>query len=176
VKEAVEILVALGSNLGRRRATLDEAVAALDAAEGVRVREVSPWIETEPVGGPPGQPRYWNGVLRADCELEVVPLMELLDAIERRFGRSRDGLPPDSPRTLDLDLLFYGDLEIDAPDLIVPHPRMEERVFVLEPLAHLAPDRRLPRCGLTVRDRLAELDGAAASRARAPKEPCRSKR
>lgn len=160
-REGVEVLIALGANLGDRRATLDGAVAALAAEPGLAVLGVSPWIETRSVGGPDGQPDYLNGAARLACELTARALLERLFAIERRFGRDRARELRRGPRPLDLDLLVYGDEEIDEPGLVVPHPRLEERVFVLAPLAHLVPDRRLPRSGLTVVERLAALRAPA---------------
>jgi 2-amino-4-hydroxy-6-hydroxymethyldihydropteridine diphosphokinase len=147
--------VALGSNLGDRRAQLERAIERLAAAPTTRVYRVSPWIETEPVGGPPGQPRYLNGVAELDTELTPRELLDALLAIEREAGRIRG--ERDGPRTLDLDLLLYDDVVIDTLELQVPHPRMEEREFVLEPLARIAPRLRLPRSRRTVAERLAEL-------------------
>jgi 2-amino-4-hydroxy-6-hydroxymethyldihydropteridine diphosphokinase len=152
---AQRAFVALGSNLGDRRAELERAILRLRRAPGVRVLAVSDWIETEPVGGPPGQGRYLNGAAELETTLEPHALLELLQAIEREAGRTRD--VPNGPRTLDLDLLLFGELAIDERGLLVPHPRMEERVFVLQPLAQIAPDRRLPASRRTVRERLDEL-------------------
>jgi 2-amino-4-hydroxy-6-hydroxymethyldihydropteridine diphosphokinase len=155
--DAATAWIALGSNLGDRRATLDAAVRGLAAEEGVEVLRVSPWLETEPVGGPPGQGPYLNGVLEARTTLSPRGLLERLLALEVRHGRLRAEEIPDGPRTLDLDLLLLGDTEVSEPDLVVPHPRLEERTFVLEPFARLAPDHRLARSGLTVRERLESL-------------------
>jgi len=149
--------VALGSNLGDRRAALERAVERLSAAPGVRVVAVSDWIETDPVGGPAGQGRYLNGAAELETTLAPRALLELLLALEREAGRARDPDVKDGPRVLDLDLLLYGDQSIDERDLLVPHPRLEERTFVLQPLAQIAPDRRLPASRQTVRERLAEL-------------------
>jgi 2-amino-4-hydroxy-6-hydroxymethyldihydropteridine diphosphokinase len=151
----VRAFVALGSNLGDRRGTLDAAVAALRASVGVRVVRVSAWVETDAVGGPPQQARYLNGALELQTGLSARALLELLLTLERRAGRVRS--VRNAPRTLDLDLLLYGDERIAEPGLEVPHPRMESRTFVLEPLAQIAPRLRLPRSGVSVRERLAEL-------------------
>ncbi len=156
----VRVWIALGSNLGDRRANLEGAVEALRSADGLAVRRVSPWFETEPVGGPKDQGRFWNGVLEADCALEPAELLFLLQRIEGRFGRDRRNEPRHGPRTLDLDLLLYGEERIQEPDLIVPHPRLEERLFVLIPLAALVPANRLPS-GRTVAERVAELRSSA---------------
>jgi len=138
--------VALGSNLGDRERTLLDAVEALRAEPGVEVAAVSSLIETEPVGVL-DQPRFVNGVVALETALPARALLELLLALERRFGRSREGVPAQGPRTLDLDLLLYGDEEIDEPGLEVPHPRLHERAFVLGPLAELAPELEIPGLG-----------------------------
>jgi 2-amino-4-hydroxy-6-hydroxymethyldihydropteridine diphosphokinase len=138
--------VALGSNLGDREATIRAALAELDAAPGVEVAAVSDLIDTEPVGYL-DQPRFLNGVAALDTELPARALLELLLAVEARFGRDRASVPAQGPRTLDLDLLLYGDARIDEPGLHVPHPRLHERAFVLEPLAQLSPDLDVPGKG-----------------------------
>lgn len=151
--------IALGSNLGDSRALLDAAVCELDEHEDLRVVGRSSWHETDPVGGPPDQPRFLNGVVRCETSLAPRELLHLLQAIEDRAGRVRD--VPDGPRTLDLDLLFYDHENLRDPDLILPHPRLEERLFVLEPLNELAPRRVLERSGRTVEERVRELRSAA---------------
>ena len=151
------VWIALGSNQGDRGRLLESAVAALRETPGIEVLRHSPWIETDPVGGPAGQERYWNGVLEARTDLEPRALLERLLAIEAELGRDRRREVPDGPRPIDLDLLLFGEKRIEEPGLIVPHPRMEDRRFVLEPLALLAPERRLPRSGVSVRERLAAL-------------------
>jgi 2-amino-4-hydroxy-6-hydroxymethyldihydropteridine diphosphokinase len=130
------VYVALGSNLGDRPETLLAAVEALQAEPGIEVVAVSRLIETEPVGFL-DQPPFVNGVAALDTTLAARDLLELLLDVERRFGRNREGVPAQGPRTLDLDLLLYGDAQIDEPGLQVPHPRMHERPFVLEPLAEV---------------------------------------
>ncbi len=151
--------IALGANLGERQGTLDAAVRALDELEGVEVDAVSSWIETEPVGGPLDQPRFLNGVLRCVTNLAPRALLAALQDIERRFGRDRSSEVRCGPRTLDLDLLDYGGQVLNEPDLALPHPRLEERIFVLQPLSELDPEQQLPRCKKSVRERLAELQG-----------------
>jgi 2-amino-4-hydroxy-6-hydroxymethyldihydropteridine diphosphokinase len=138
--------VALGSNLGDRRQTLLDAVEALRAEPGIEIAAVSALIETEPVGNV-DQPRFVNGVMALDTTLPAGALLELLLDVERRFGRTREGVPAQGPRTLDLDLLLYGDAEIDEPGIQVPHPRLHERSFVLGPLAELAPELEIPGLG-----------------------------
>ncbi len=121
----------LGSNLGDRRAHLRAAVDALPD-----VVAVSPVYETEPVGGPPGQQPYLNLVVALDTERSPRELLALGQALEAAAARTRT--EPDGPRTLDVDVLLVGDLTVQEPDLIVPHPRMWQRRFVLAPLADLA--------------------------------------
>ena len=122
----------LGSNLGDRRAHLRTAVTSLPD-----VVAVSPVYETEPMGGPPGQSPYLNLVVALDTDLTPRQLLEVGQGLESAAGRVRT--LPNAPRPLDVDILLVGDLRVDEPDLIVPHPRMWERRFVLAPLADLAP-------------------------------------
>jgi 2-amino-4-hydroxy-6-hydroxymethyldihydropteridine diphosphokinase len=129
--------VGLGSNLGAREAALAGAVAALRATRGVRDVVVSPVYETDPVG-PGEQGAYLNAVARLDTRLPPGSLLARLLEIERDFGRER-GPVRDLPRTLDLDLLLYGERVLESEHLCVPHPRLHERAFVLEPLRDLAP-------------------------------------
>ena len=137
--------VGLGANLGDREGTLLAAVDALAAEDGVEVVAVSTLRETEPVGVG-DQPRFLNGAAALDTTLAARELLGLLLAIEHRFGRVRLA-GEHGPRTLDLDLLLYGNDEIDEPGLTVPHPRLHERRFVLEPLAELAPGLVVPGRG-----------------------------
>lgn len=146
--------VGLGANVGNRRENLDRAVELLAAEQGVRVLALSSVRETDPVGYE-GQPRFLNAVCAIETELGPRELLERLLAIERALGRERTG-PRFGPRTIDLDLLLYGNETIDEPGLTVPHPRLAERLFVLEPLHELAPDLRLPD-GRAVRDLLRGL-------------------
>jgi 2-amino-4-hydroxy-6-hydroxymethyldihydropteridine diphosphokinase len=127
--------IALGSNLGDRAATLAAAVRCMRAEPGLRVLAMSEWYETAPVGGPPGQGSFLNAAAAVETDRSPEDLLALLHHIERRFGRVRD--VKDGPRTLDLDLLLYGDRVINTPALTIPHPRMHERLFVLVPLAEL---------------------------------------
>jgi 2-amino-4-hydroxy-6-hydroxymethyldihydropteridine diphosphokinase len=154
--------IALGSNLGDRRAHLASAVAELDRSPGIRALAVSSFVETEPVGGPRGQPRFLNAAAALETTLSARELFATLQAIERAHGRDRAREVKNGPRTLDLDLLIYGDARIDEPDLCVPHPRLEERAFVLLPLSEIAPDLVLPRCRSSVVRRLADLATRAA--------------
>ena len=121
----------LGSNLGDRRAHLRAAVAALPD-----VAAVSPVYETDPVGGPPGQSPYLNLVVALDTDLSPRQLLEIARTLEEAAGRVRT--ERHGPRTLDVDVLLVGDLTVHDDDLVVPHPRMWQRRFVLAPLADLA--------------------------------------
>jgi 2-amino-4-hydroxy-6-hydroxymethyldihydropteridine diphosphokinase len=137
--------VGLGANLGDREGTIRAAVAALAEEEGIEVVAVSTLRDTEPVGVGE-QPRYLNGVAALETTLPPRRLLEWLLEVEQRFGRVR--VPGEhGPRTLDLDLLLYGDEAIDEPGLTVPHPRLHERRFVLEPLAELVPGLVVPGRG-----------------------------
>ena len=137
--------VGLGANLGDREAILRAAVDALGAEEGIEIVAVSTLRDTDPVGVGE-QPRFLNGVAEVDTTLAARELLDRLLAVEQRFGRVR--VPGEhGPRTLDLDLLLYDDEELDEPGLTVPHPRLHERGFVLEPLAELAPGLSVPGRG-----------------------------
>ena len=134
------IYLGLGSNLGDRLANLGRAVRELEE-RGVRGLRSSRVYETDPVGGPP-QPEFLNAVLEAGTELEPRELLKVCLEIEAEMGRVRGERW--GPRLIDLDLLTYGGIEIDEPDLTVPHPRMHERAFVLVPLLELDADPPLP--------------------------------
>jgi 2-amino-4-hydroxy-6-hydroxymethyldihydropteridine diphosphokinase len=137
--------VGLGANLGDRERTLREAVDALGAEEGIEVVAVSTLRATEPVGVGE-QPRFLNGAALLETTLTARELLARLLAVEQRFGRVR--IPGEhGPRTLDLDLLLYGDEVIDEPGLAVPHPHLHERRFALEPLNELAPGLSVPGRG-----------------------------
>src|SRR5215831_14393260 len=150
--------LALGSNLGDRRANLDRAVEMLRATPGVAVRKVSSYHETEPVGGPPGQEMYLNAAAELQTELPPKALLAALLEIEAKLGRVRG--ERFGPRTIDLDLLLYGEQASDDAELTVPHQRMHERAFVLEPLAEIAPLAVHPLRQSTVRDLLRALQAS----------------
>ncbi len=132
----MRVYVGLGSNLGDRAETLRAAIARLSASPRVEVQGVSSLRETDPVGPIADQPPFLNGVVVLETSLNPRELLDRLLEIEAEFGRTREG-PPGGPRTLDLDLLLYGDERVDEPGLRVPHPRLHERSFVLEPLEEL---------------------------------------
>ncbi|HEY6606510.1 MAG TPA: 2-amino-4-hydroxy-6-hydroxymethyldihydropteridine diphosphokinase [Gaiellaceae bacterium] len=148
--------VALGSNLGDRESTLRRAVDKLRALPDTTVVGVSTLRDTDPVGFL-DQPQFLNGVVELETALTPRTLLETLLELERVFGRDRSASPPQGPRTLDLDLLLYGNETISEPGLEVPHPRLRERRFVLEPLAELDPTLEVPGMG-RVETLLAELD------------------
>jgi len=150
--------VGLGANLGDRDGTLRAAVKRLGGVAGT-VTKVSALRDTEPVGYV-DQPRFLNGVVELETSLSPRALLDELLSIEREFGRDRSAAPPQGPRTLDLDLLLYGRETIHEPGLEVPHPRLHERAFVLEPLVELDPELEIPGHG-PVQALLAKLDSAA---------------
>lgn len=130
----VRAYLGIGSNLGERLAHLQAAVDGLAATDGIDVVAVSRVYETDPVGGP-AQPDYLNAVVAVDTDLDARALLEVGQRLEEEAERVRGTRW--GPRTLDVDLLFFGDAEIDEGDLVVPHPRWRERDFVLAPLADL---------------------------------------
>jgi 2-amino-4-hydroxy-6-hydroxymethyldihydropteridine diphosphokinase len=152
------VAVALGSNLGDREAHLEFAVERLSRLL-TNLRR-SRWHDTAPVGVSADQPRYLNGVVAGDTTLSARELLEALLAIEQAGGRTRPSLL--APRTLDLDLILFGNERITEPGLTVPHPRFRERLFVLEPLAELAPDLVDPETGRTISDLLRRARASSA--------------
>jgi 2-amino-4-hydroxy-6-hydroxymethyldihydropteridine diphosphokinase len=146
---AMRAYVGLGANLGDRERTLRLAIESLASNPSVEVLAVSTFRESDPVGPVTDQPRFLNGAVALETSLSARSLLDLLLEIEAAHGRTRQG-PAGGPRTLDLDLLLYGDERIEVPGLQVPHPRLHERQFVLEPLAELGwtPSGRgyTPRC------------------------------
>ena len=151
--------VAFGGNLGDVRATVGQALAALDALPGIRVSGRSRFYRT-PAWGHTDQPDFINGVAALETTLAPRALLDALLATELRFGRDRGADAPRwGPRTLDLDLLAVGDQVLDEPGLVLPHPRLHERAFVLVPLAELAPGFDVPGRG-RVADLLAAVDAA----------------
>ena len=151
-------LIGLGSNLGDRRAMLDAAVARLARHPAIAVTAQSPWFETSPVGGPPGQPLFLNGAAVVETSLSPQALLEVLQDIEAALGR-RPG-PRWDKRPIDLDLLLYQELVLSTPSLVLPHPRMAWRRFVLKPAALVAGDMVHPTIGWTVARLFEHLDTA----------------
>ncbi|MEO0069916.1 MAG: 2-amino-4-hydroxy-6-hydroxymethyldihydropteridine diphosphokinase [candidate division WOR-3 bacterium] len=150
-----EVYLGLGSNLGNREENLFRALIELVK---IGPLERSSWYETEPVDMLPA-PKFLNGVVRMWTDLSALMLLRATREIEEKLGRN----PPSKavekklPRMIDIDILFYGDAVINLPDLVVPHPRLPERAFVLVPLCELAPEKRHPVLGLTVQEMLARV-------------------
>ena len=137
--------VGLGANLGDRAATLTRAIDLLADRPGIDVVGVSSFRETDPVGYL-DQPRFLNAAVAVETSLAPAALLATLLEVERELGRVREG-PRYGPRTVDLDLLLMDDLVLDEPGLELPHPRLHERVFALEPLAELDPELVVPGRG-----------------------------
>ncbi len=148
-----DLLVGFGSNLGDRSANLRFAFSGLEREPGIHLRGVSSFFPTDPVGGPP-QPAFLNAAAHLETNLPPHGLLRRLQLLEWRRGRRRGVV--NGPRTLDLDLLLFGSAAFADEELTLPHPRLEERVFVLEPLAEIAPTLRLPS-GRTPRESLRAL-------------------
>lgn len=146
----IRAYVALGANLGRPAATVKAAIATLAKIPDTTLIAASSLFQTAPVGLK-RQPDFINAVAALDTALSPLALLRALFELEARFGRSRS--VPNAPRTLDLDLLLFGDTRLEEAQLTLPHPRMHERAFVLAPLAEIAPECLVPGRGM-VRDLL----------------------
>ncbi len=151
-------LIGLGSNLGDRRQILDRAVERLQSEPQIRVVARSRWLEAPPVGGPAGQGAFLNGAALLETSLSPEALLSILLAVETELGRHRGERW--GPRTLDLDLLLYGQCVLAMPGLVLPHPRMAWRRFVLTPAAEIAADMVHPTTGWTIARLLGHLDSA----------------
>jgi 2-amino-4-hydroxy-6-hydroxymethyldihydropteridine diphosphokinase len=150
------VYVGVGSNLGDREAHLAAAEAALRQVDGVTLLRRSTLHDTRAVGPP--QPRFLNGVWELSCTLPPRRLLSVLQAVETKLGRTAKGLQ--RPRTVDLDVLLWGERILAEPDFQIPHAEMHHRRFVLEPLAELAPHARHPVLGLTIQELLQQLPSA----------------
>jgi 3-oxoacyl-[acyl-carrier protein] reductase len=147
--------VSMGSNLGNRKESIEAAIAAVAAHSQIKVVKTSSLLETVAEGGPPEQTSYLNAAFALETDLSAGELLTFLQKMETKLGRVRKG--KNDPRTIDLDILFYGDQVLQQAELTIPHTRLHTRSFVLEPLAEIAPDFVHPVLGLTVkvlRDRL----------------------
>jgi 2-amino-4-hydroxy-6-hydroxymethyldihydropteridine diphosphokinase len=152
---AAKAYIALGANLGERRKNLEDGIGMLGATPGVRVTAVSSFLENAAVGGPADSPAFLNAVAEVDTSLSPIDLLHRLLDIERALGRIRR--EKWGPRTIDLDLLLYADEVLKTPELTLPHPRLAERQFVLQPLAEIAPSLVVPGSGKRVDELLQEL-------------------
>jgi 2-amino-4-hydroxy-6-hydroxymethyldihydropteridine diphosphokinase len=155
-----KVAIALGSNLGDREAHLAFGLSALPGF--ITNLQQSRWHDTTPVGVSLDQPRYLNGVVVGETSLSAREVLDRLLLIEEAAGRTRPS--PMAPRTLDLDLILFGDQKIEEPGLVVPHPRFRERLFVLEPLAEVAPGWIDPATGKSISALLRERQAAPPSR------------
>jgi 2-amino-4-hydroxy-6-hydroxymethyldihydropteridine diphosphokinase len=162
----VTVYLGLGANLGDRLQNICSAVAKLTSRPGIDFDpefDAASIYETSPIGGPPDQGPYLNTVIRIRTSLSPEDLLEMCLSVERSLGRIRT--ERNGPRVIDIDILLFGDLVFDVAGLTIPHPRMHERRFVLEPLADLSPDLVHPGLGGTVTDCLRAAPGPEAERA-----------
>lgn len=150
----MQVYLGLGSNLGDRQANLARALKLL--GERLHIELVSSLYETEPVDYTE-QPLFLNAICRAQTELGPMQLLSLVKGIEASLGRVPSF--PNAPRPIDIDIIFYGDRVMETPDLTIPHPRLEERAFVLIPLLEVAPDLRHPVSDMHIRDLAARVGG-----------------
>ena len=150
------VYLSLGSNLGDREQMLQSALDRLNAPD-LRILRVSSVYETEPIGFKE-QPFFLNLVAEGETDLFPLMLLSRIQKVELQLGRKRSG-PPNGPRSIDIDILFYGRATVHSASLDIPHPRLHERRFVLGPLVELAPDLRHPTLGRTMRELLASLEG-----------------
>ncbi len=148
--------IALGSNLGNSLVTLEQSLKILSQTPGINLVAVSRWYLTKPIGPP--QPDYLNGCAILAVQQTPEELLVLLQAIELQFGRVRSKESRWGARTLDLDIILYGDLIINDFDLIIPHPRMRERAFVLVPLSEIAADWQEPVSQKAIAQLVSEID------------------
>ena len=155
----VTAYIALGANLGDRRGNINCAVERLGAVPGIGVTKVSTLLENPAVGGPADSPAFLNGVAEIETSLSAAKLLEAMLSVEQSLGRARQERW--GPRAIDLDLVLYGDRVLDEAGLTVPHPRMHERRFVLEPLAEIAPNAIHPVLSASIRELLERLGARA---------------
>jgi 2-amino-4-hydroxy-6-hydroxymethyldihydropteridine diphosphokinase len=155
------VYLSLGSNVGDRAKNLRDAIAALGESSGVKVTRISSVYETEPVDYL-DQPWFLNCAVEAETDMKPAQLLQAMRGIETQMGSEK--FVPKGPRLIDMDVLLYGDAVIDTPELQIPHPRMQLRRFVLEPLAEIAPNVRHPVLGLSASEMLAQTTDKSAVR------------
>ena len=148
----VRVLIGLGSNIEPRAEYISRAVEALGQVRGASVERVSANVASDPLDCPPGSGPFLNAVLLAHTSLTPHALLDHLLAIEKSLGRDRAGQVANAPRTIDLDLLIFGDMQINDDRLRVPHPRMKERAFVLDPLLEISPQEVDPETGRPLKE------------------------
>lgn len=156
-----EALLAFGGNVGDARGTIANAIEMLCDGEDIVLRRRSSDYRTPP-WGVTDQPPFINAAIAVDTALSPRDLLIRMQAVERLFGRDRSREQRFGPRSLDIDLIAYGDIRLDEPDLVLPHPRLFERAFVLAPLAEIVPGRRI--AGVAIEDALSRLDRAGIER------------
>lgn len=161
VRAVPDALIALGGNVGDVRATLRKAIEIFCDGDDVRLRQRSSDYRTPP-WGVTDQPPFVNAVIAVVTGLEPRALLERAHAVERIFGRNREKEERWGPRTLDIDLIAYDDITLNEPDLVLPHPRLFERAFVLVPLAEIAPDGEI--AGTRIADAARRIDKAGIER------------
>ncbi len=152
----IDCAIALGSNQGNSLNILKSSLNTLNQIPGITLKQISSWYQTKPVGTPTPQPDYLNGCAVLSVEQTPEELLVIFQATEIQYGRVGKGTL--QARTLDLDLLLYGDVVLNTPNLTIPHPRMGERAFVLVPLAEIAPDWIEPVSGIKIATLLKNLD------------------
>ena len=152
----VDCAIALGSNQGNSLDILESSLTTLNQIPGILLKKSSSWYQTKPVGTKTAQADYLNGCALLSAEQTPEELLAILQATEIQYGRVSKGSL--QPRTLDLDLLLYGDIVLNTPNLTIPHPRMTERAFVLVPLAEIAPDWIQPESGIKIAKLLLNVD------------------
>lgn len=150
----MQVYLGIGSNLGGRQANMEKALKLL--GDTLQIELVSAIYETEPVGYVE-QPVFLNAVCRGQTELGPLQLLSLVKGMEASLGRVSSF--PNAPRTIDLDIIFYGNMIMETPELTIPHPRLEERAFVLIPLLEIAPDLSHPVSGESIKDLAARVQG-----------------
>ena len=159
-----KVYIGIGSNLGDRRKNINAAINCLKQEKLLNLTKQSSLYETEPVGGPP-QRKFLNGAIELETDASPRDLLEKLKAIERKLGRDSNKANPApgwvkwGPRTIDLDILLYDNLILEEPGLTIPHPLFHKRIFVLRPLAEIAPEAKHPVLKTTVKELLLEIVG-----------------